>query len=113
MKEVGAIRSQIRRCLTTTAIIRDMCSTLDDALTLIQQAQSLKFAKLCGQIAVDDATVKSIAANGMSLIRETVTTVQDQRRELSAPFTELCDKLCTWVLQTMGSPLLTKLQVDT
>ena len=85
---------------------------LDDALTLIQRAQSLKLAKLCGQTTVDDATVKSIATDGMSLIMEAVTAFQDQRHELSDPFAELCDKLCTWILQNMDY-ILTKLRADT
>ena len=115
MMEVAAIRTQMRRCLTAANIppqIRDMCSTLDDALTLIQRAQSLKLAKLCGQTTVDDATVKSIATDGMSLIMEAVTAFQDQRHELSDPFAELCDKLCTWILQNMDC-ILTKLRADT
>ena len=102
--KVDAMRTQLKDYFDSAIKppqIRDWCKTLDMGLTFIQRAQSLKLAKLCGQITVDNRTVEDKAINGMLVIMETVFECHSKLRALNDSDEKECSMICSWFLENM------------
>ena len=104
MKAVYDMRTQLKDYVASTDKTPqacDWCKSLDIGLTYIQQAQSLKIAKLCDQITVDNKKVEDIAYHGMSHIMETVFQCYPKLSELNDSEAKECNTFCSWFLQNI------------
>ena len=105
MMTVTDMRTQLKDYIASTdktPQARDWCERLDIGLTYIQQAQSLKIAKLCDQITVENnKKVEYIAYDGMSHIIETVFECYPKLSELNDSDAKECNTFCSWFLQNI------------
>ena len=104
MMKVADMRTQLKDYIASDIKppqARDWCKSLEIGLTCIQQAQSLKIAKLCGKITVDNNNLEYIATNGMLIIMETVFECYPKLYELNDSDAKECNTFCSWFLQNM------------
>ena len=100
MMAVADMRTQLKACFNIPPKTWACFRSLDKGLTLIQQAQGLKLAKLCGQTTVASTTAEIEASDkGLPLIREAVFELQAQLHELHDSEAKECNRICIWFLQ--------------
>ena len=105
MMAVTDMRTQLKDYIASTdktPQAHDWCKNLDIGLTYIQQAQSLKIAKLCEtKITVDNKTLEDIVDNGVSFIKETVFECYPKLSELNDSDAKEFNTFCSWFLQNI------------